>query len=396
MGNMTDFLVRLFIKDSEDTDNEKVRFRYGLLSSCTGIVCNVLLFLIKLVSGLLMNSVSIVSDGFNNLSDCMSCLITLLGYKLASKPADREHPFGHGRYEYLVSLLVAVMIIVVTFQLFLSSIGKIMHPTPVHFDAVLFALLTASILVKVWMSAFNTQLGKKLNNMVMLTTAQDSRNDVFVTALSLVAMILSTVNRSIPFDGIFGIALAGILFYSGYSMIRDIVDRLLGAPADSSLTKKIRDEILSYPEIIGVHDMIIHEYGPGCHIGSAHAEVNANTEFMHAHDVIDCCERAIQDKYHVMMTLHMDPVDYSNPKVNAYRAEVTETLRQLDAGLSMHDFRIVAGTSHTNLVFDILMPYSCTISEDEIRETIETKMAELHPETKLYTVITFDRSYVED
>ena len=266
MGNMTDFLVRLFIKDSEDTDNEKVRFRYGLLSSCTGIVCNVLLFLIKLVSGLLMNSVSIVSDGFNNLSDCMSCLITLLGYKLASKPADREHPFGHGRYEYLVSLLVAVMIIVVTFQLFLSSIGKIMHPTPVHFDAVLFALLTASILVKVWMSAFNTKLGKKLNNMVMLTTAQDSRNDVFVTALSLVAMILSTVNRSIPFDGIFGIALAGILFYSGYSMIRDIVDRLLGAPADSSLTKKIRDEILSYPEIIGVHDMIIHEYGPGCHL----------------------------------------------------------------------------------------------------------------------------------
>ena len=343
-----------------------------------------------------MNSVSIVSDGFNNLSDCMSCLITMFGYKLASKPADREHPFGHGRYEYLVSLLVAVMIIVVTFQLFLSSMDKILHPTPVRFDLVLFLLLAASILVKIWMSAFNTKLGKKLNNMVMLTTAQDSRNDVFVTALSLVAMVLSTVNRTVPFDGIFGIVLACILFYSGYSMIRDIVDRLLGAPADSSLTKEIRDEILSYPEIIGVHDMIIHEYGPGCHIGSAHAEVNAHTEFMHAHDVIDCCERAIQDKYHVMMTLHMDPVDYSNPKVNAYRTEVTEILRQLHAGLSMHDFRIVAGTSHTNLVFDILMPYSCTISEDEIRETIETKMAELHPETKLYTVITFDRSYVED
>lgn len=391
---MTDLLVRLFVKDYENTEDEKVRFHYGMLSSCTGIVCNVFLFLLKFVAGLLMNSVAIVSDGFNNLSDCMSCLITMFGYKLASKPADREHPFGHGRYEYLVSLLVAVMIIVVTFQLFLSSFEKIMHPTPVHFDAGLFALLAASILVKVWMSFFNTKLGKKLNNMVMLTTAQDSKNDVFVTLLTLVSMLLAVWKDFIPFDGIFGIVLACILFRSGYEMIRDIVDRLLGAPANGTLTREIRDEILSFPEIIGVHDMIIHEYGPGCHIGSAHAEVDAHSSFMHAHDVIDTCERAIQEKYHVMMTLHLDPVDYSNPQVNAYRTEVTEILRDMNEGLSMHDFRVVFGISHTNLVFDILMPYNCQDSEEVIKDKIDSQLATNHPDMKLYTVITFDRSYV--
>lgn len=341
-----------------------------------------------------MNSVTIVSDGFNNLSDCMSCLITMFGYKLASKPADREHPFGHGRYEYLVSLCVAVMIIVVTFQLFGSSLDKILHPTPVHFDTGLFILLASSILVKIWMSAFNTKLGKKLNNMVMLTTAQDSKNDVFVTLLTLASMLLAQWQESIPFDGIFGLILAAILFKSGYEMIRDIVDRLLGAPANSALTRQIRDEILSFSEIIGVHDMIIHEYGPGCHIGSAHAEVDASTSFMHAHDVIDTCERAIQEKYHVMMTLHLDPVDYSNPQVNAYRNEVTEILRKMNDGLSMHDFRVVFGISHTNLVFDILMPYNCKDSEKTIKNEIDRSLSENHPEMKLYTVITFDRSYV--
>lgn len=393
---MTDLLVKLFIKDPENTDDEKVRFHYGMLSSVTGIVCNIVLFLIKIISGMIMNSVSVISDGFNNLSDCMSCLITMFGYKLASKPADSDHPFGHGRYEYIVSFLVAVMIIVVTFQLFTESVTKIIHPEPVIFDAVLFCLLAASVLVKIWMSMFNTKLGKKLNNMVMLTTAQDSRNDVFTTLMTLVAMALAAFVPDIPFDGIFGVVLACMLFMAGFNMIKEIIDRLLGAPADASLCREIRDDILAYPEIIGVHDMIIHDYGPGCHIGSAHAEVDAHMGFMEAHDVIDRCERDLQAKHHVMMTLHLDPVDYSNPMINAYRSEVTSILREINDGLSMHDFRAVFGPTHTNLVFDILMPFGCTHSEMEIKETIEKRMAEKHPETEIFTVITFDRSYVED
>ena len=325
----------------------------------------------------------------------MSCLITMLGYRLASKPADSKHPFGHGRYEYLVSFLVAAMILVVTFQLFMESINKIIHPEPIHFDLLMFCLLAASVLVKIWMSMFNQKLGTKLNNLVMLTTAQDSRNDVLVTGMTLVAMILAAFVPQIPFDGIFGVVLAVLLCKAAIEMVKDILDRLLGAPADAKLTHDIREEILSFPEIIGVHDMIIHDYGPGCQIGSAHAEVDVHMGFLEAHDIIDCCEKQIQQKHHVMMTMHLDPVDYSNPLINTYRTDVTAALRQLNCGLSMHDFRAVIGPTHTNLVFDILIPFSCPLQEEEIREAIETYMAEIHPDVTFFTVITFDRSYVE-
>ena len=392
---MTDLLVKTFIHNPDRIDDETVRFQYGLLSSITGIVCNVILFLLKLTAGFIMNSVTVISDGFNNLSDCMSCLITMLGYRLASKPADSKHPFGHGRYEYLVSFLVAAMILVVTFQLFMESISKVLHSEPIHFDLLMFCLLAASVLVKIWMSMFNQKLGTKLNNLVMLTTAQDSRNDVLVTGMTLVAMILAAFVPQIPFDGIFGVVLAVLLCKAAIEMVKDILDRLLGAPADAKLTHDIREEILSFPEIIGVHDMIIHDYGPGCQIGSAHAEVDVHMGFLEAHDIIDCCEKQIQQKHHVMMTLHLDPVDYSNPLINTYRTDVTEALRQLNYGLSMHDFRAVIGPTHTNLVFDILIPFSCPLPEEKIREAIETYMAEIHPDVTFFTVITFDRSYVE-
>lgn len=393
---MTDLLVKTFIKNPDQTDDENVRFQYGLLSSITGIVCNVILFLLKLTAGFMMNSVAVISDGFNNLSDCMSCLITMLGYRLASKPADSEHPFGHGRYEYLVSFLVAAMILVVTFQLFLESVDKIIHPEIVRFDALMSILLAASIFVKVWMSRFNLKLGTKLNNLVMLTTAQDSRNDVLITTMTLIAMILAAFVPSIPFDGLFGVVLAVLLCKTAIGMVKDILDRLLGSPADSQLTRAIRDDILAFPQIIGVHDMIIHDYGPGHQIGSAHAEVDEHMGFLEAHDVIDCCEKVIQQKHHVMMTLHMDPVDYSNPLVNTYREEVTEAIRSMDNGLSMHDFRAVIGPTHTNLVFDILVPYSCSLKEEEIRNNIESHMKQKYPDVTFFTVITFDHSFVEE
>ncbi len=391
---MTDLLVKLFIKDPDNVEDEKTRLAYGILSSITGIVCNIFLFFIKVVAGFLMNSIAVISDGFNNLSDCMSCLITMFGYKLASKPADKEHPFGHGRMEYIVSFVVSIIIFVVTFQLFVESVKKIFSPEVVHFSMGLFLLLLASILVKLWMSVFNTKLGKKLNNIVMLTTAKDSRNDVLTTAISLLAMILSSYFTHIPFDGIFGVVLSCFLFYSGYEIAKDIITRLLGTPADPELTEQITKQILSHSEIMGVHDMIIHDYGPGSKIGSAHAEVDSHMDFVKAHDVIDTAENEIQNHLHVMMTLHLDPVDVSNPEINAYHKEIQAVLDQLNCGLSMHDFRMVSGVTHTNLVFDVVYPFECKYSTQEIKDAID-KIFEGR-EKKIYTVIHFDRGFVQE
>lgn len=391
---MSKFLIRHFIKNPDDVTNEKTRYAYGFLVSMCGIICNLFLFGLKLISGYLMNSISIMSDGFNNLSDCMSCLITLFGYKLSAKPADKEHPFGHGRMEYVVSFVVAIIIFVVTFELFTESVRKIIHPETVTFNLVLFLLLLASILVKLWLSSLNRNIGKKIDNIAMLTTAQDSRNDVYVTLISLAAMVLSAFTKGFPFDGIAGIILSLFLFYSGYSIAKEIISRLLGTPADPELVKSIKEQILSHPEILGVHDMIIHDYGPGCKIGSAHAEIDSHMDIMTAHDVIDRAEREVQENQHVMMTLHLDPLDMSDPKVQKQRQMVEEILHEIDPKLNMHDFRSVIGPTHTNLIFDIQVPFDCKLSDTEIKQKIDDKLKD--QEETYYTVITFDRGFVSE
>lgn len=391
---MSKFLIRHFIKNPDDVTNEKTRYAYGFLVSMCGIICNLFLFGLKLISGYLMNSISIMSDGFNNLSDCMSCLITLFGYKLSAKPADKEHPFGHGRMEYVVSFVVAIIIFVVTFELFTESVRKIIHPETVTFNLVLFLLLLASILVKLWLSSLNRNIGKKIDNIAMLTTAQDSRNDVYVTLISLAAMVLSAFTKDFPFDGIAGIILSLFLFYSGYSIAKEIISRLLGTPADPELVKSIKEQILSHPEILGVHDMIIHDYGPGCKIGSAHAEIDSHMDIMTAHDVIDRAEREVQENQHVMMTLHLDPLDMSDPKVQKQRQMVEEILHEIDPKLNMHDFRSVIGPTHTNLIFDIQVPFDCKLSDTEIKQKIDDKLKD--QEETYYTVITFDRGFVSE
>ncbi|MDD6257727.1 MAG: cation diffusion facilitator family transporter [Erysipelotrichaceae bacterium] len=391
---MSKFLISHFIRNPDDITNEKTRYAYGFLVSMCGIICNLFLFGLKLISGYLMNSISIMSDGFNNLSDCMSCLITLFGYKLSAKPADKEHPFGHGRMEYVVSFVVAIIIFVVTFELFTESVRKIIHPETVTFNLVLFLLLAASILVKLWLSSLNKRIGKKIDNIAMLTTAQDSRNDVYVTLISLAAMVLSAFTKGFPFDGIAGIILSLFLLYSGYSIAKEIISRLLGTPADPQLVKSIKEQILSHPEILGVHDMIIHDYGPGCKIGSAHAEIDSHMNIMTAHDVIDQAEREVQEHQHVMMTLHLDPLDMSDPKVQKQRQMMEEILHEIDPMLSMHDFRSVIGTTHTNLVFDVNVPFDCKLNDEEIQQKIDDKLKD--QKEKYYTVITFDRGFVSE
>jgi cation diffusion facilitator family transporter len=391
---MTQFLIKRFIKDPENIRDEKVRLAYGTLTSAIGMCCNIFLFILKGIIGLTIHSISIISDGFNNLSDCMSCLITLFGYRLSAKPADKEHPFGHGRMEYVVSFIVAIIIFIFGFQLLNTSIDKIIHPDEVSFNLVLVIILAASILVKVWMAFFYRSIGTKINNMAVKAASDDSRNDVLATAISLIAIVLSAFTKDIPFDGIAGVILACFIFYSGYGIAIEIINQLLGAPASNELTAAIRNQMLSHKEIVGVHDMIIHDYGPGVQIGSAHAEVNAKMDFLAAHDVIDEAEREIEENLHVMMTIHMDPIIVDDPLLNEYKKMVDAILNEIDPNLSMHDFRMVSGPTHTNLVFDILVPYDEKLSNIEIKDKIDAQLA--GKPVKFYTVIHFDRGFISE
>lgn len=387
---MTEWLIHRFIPDYEQTEDPKVRQRYGTLSSLTGIACNLVLFVVKLVMGMLSNSIAITSDAFNNLSDSASCIVTLFGYKLAAKPADKDHPFGHGRMEYLTSLVLAAVILFVGFELLSGSVDKIIHPQPVHFSLAVLLSLLASIGLKLWMCGFNRKLGNRIQSGVMLATAQDSLNDVAATFATVISLLLSLVT-DLPVDGMMGIIVSLFVFVCGYGIIKDTVNQLLGQPADPQLVRNIRQVMLSRPQILGIHDMIIHSYGPGNLIGSAHAEVSSSGDLLQIHDTIDEIEKQIYEQLHVMMTIHMDPIEIDSPQVAEGRQLITRILGQIDPSLTFHDFRIVSGPTHTNLIFDVVVPFDCPLSFDQIRRQVEEQLA-AQPET-WYAVITFDRDY---
>ncbi len=389
---MTDWLVRTFIHDYENIHDEKVRFAYGLMTTIVGIFCNVFLCVIKVVSGMMIHSVSIISDGFNNLSDSLTCLITLVGYKVANKPADEEHPYGHGRMEYLVSFISCIIIFVVIFELFKESVLKIIHPNVIVFNNVLFLLLLSSILVKIWMSFFNQKLGDRLNNLAMKTASQDAKNDVFTTLLSIIAMVLSCAYPSIPFDGIAGVLLSIFLFYSAYGMAKEITSAILGNPIAASVAKEIEQELLSHPDIKGVHDLMIHDYGPNTHYGSAHCEMDSDMDFMKAHEIVDEAERNILEKYHVQMTLHMDPLEKDTPRSLACKKIILNTLKEIDQDCSMHDLRIVPGKEHLNLFFDVVVPFSCPYTKEQILDAINHAFE--NEDYQAHIHITFEHGYV--
>lgn len=387
---MTKFLVRTFIKNHENVSDTRVREKYGTLSSIVGIVCNIVLFVLKYVMGTLSNSISVVSDAFNNLSDSASCIVTLLGYKMAAKPADKDHPFGHGRMEYLTSLIIAAVILVMGIELLKNSFTKILHPKEVEFRIIVLISLLFSIAVKLWMSCFNTTLGKKINSAVMLATAQDSRSDVIATSATVVALVCSLFT-DLPVDGIMGMVVSFFIFKAGIEIIKDTVDELLGKPADPEITEQIRNLVCCDERIIGVHDMIIHSYGPGNMIGSCHAEVRSNEDFVSTHDLIDRIERDIHKQLRISMTIHMDPIEVDNEQINSCRELVSGIIENIDERLKFHDFRIVTGDTHINLIFDLVVPYEIKRSNDELKKEID---AELAKEQELYyTVITFDREY---
>lgn len=389
---MTELLIRKFIKNYDDTDNPRVREKYGTLSSIVGIVCNVMLFLLKYAMGTLAGSIAVISDAFNNLSDSASCIVTLFGYKLSAKPADKDHPFGHGRMEYLTSLIIAAVIIVMGIELFKTSAVKIIHPEKVAFRWIVFISLLVSIGVKLWMSLFNTKLGKKINSTVMLATAKDSRNDVIAT-LATVISVVASLFTDLPVDGVMGVLVSAFILKAGYEIIRDTVDELLGKPADAECVRQITGIVLCDERIIGLHDMIIHNYGPGNVFGSCHAEVRSTENFVSVHDLIDTIEHEIHRRMKIIMTIHIDPVEVDNEQLNIRKEMISRNLHEISPELSFHDFRMVVGDTHTNLIFDIVVPFGFKMSDDEIKEKIDRSLE--GDSVKFYTVITFDHGYTD-
>lgn len=387
---MTNLLVKTFVKNHEDVKNPVVRQKYGTLSSIVGIICNIILFALKYIIGTLSNSISIVSDAFNNLSDCASCLVTLFGYKLASKPADKDHPFGHGRMEYLTSLIIAAIILLVGFELLQGSVKKIITPEVVTFSIPALLVLLFSIAVKFWMSFFNTKLGKKINSTVMIATAKDSRSDVIATTASLIALVAS-IFTDLPVDGVMGVIVSVFILKAGYEIVKDTVDELLGKPADPEIVEEIKKIALENEKMLGIHDLVIHNYGPGNMIGSCHIEVASNEDFMVIHDIIDEIERKIMHELKIIMTIHMDPILIDDELTNNAKKLVNGIIAEIDPALSMHDFRLVYGETHTNLIFDLVVPYECKIDNDVLKSIIDEKLSK--EETNYYTVIVFDREY---
>ena len=385
-------LVRLFIKDCDNVTDPAVREKYGILSGAVGIVLNLLLSAGKLFAGLMTGSISITADAFNNLSDAGSSVVTLVGFKLAGQKADDGHPFGHGRMEYLAGLLVSLMILLVGVELGRSSIGKILHPEAVAFSLASTAILAASILVKLWMGYFNRGLGRKIGSAAMAATAADSLSDAVATAAVLAGTL---VNRfaHVNIDGWVGLAVAVFILRAGWGAARDTINPLLGESPDPELVKQLRELVLSHPQVVGMHDLIIHDYGPGRRLCSFHAEVPQDADILAAHDAIDHIEREIQEKFGIETTVHMDPIATDDEKVTQLRARVAALAQAVEPEMTIHDFRVVEGPTHTNVIFDAVVPHKCRLSDQEVRERLSRAVTAL--DSAYQAVIQIDRAYVE-
>lgn len=385
---MTNLLVRLFIGSGGDTEDPEIRGKYGTLAGIVGILCNVLLFAGKLVIGTISGSVSIRADAVNNLSDASSNIVTLVAFRLARKPEDAEHPYGHARIEYLSGLAVAAMILLIGVELAKESIGKILHPEPVAFSWALVTVLVMSILIKLWMAVFNSSLGKKIKSTSLAATAADSRNDVITTGAVLLAAIVAKLT-GLELDGYVGLLVAAFILWSGIGIAKDTISPLLGAPADPELTHLVKYEIQNYdPRILGVHDLMVHDYGPGQTFASIHVEVDRNEDVLEIHEIIDEAERMMLERHRIHLTIHYDPVVTDDAQLQLIRQRVMEILAEINPGLAIHDFRMVEGNEHTNLIFDVVVPDQLRGREKEIQQTLEQKLQT--PEKRYHTVITFD------
>ncbi|WP_191399929.1 cation diffusion facilitator family transporter [Flavonifractor sp. An306] len=388
---MTERLVRRFIRDWENVGDPAVRERYGALSGGVGILLNLLLSLGKFFAGLLTGSIAVTADAFNNLSDAGSSVVTLVGFKLAGQKADDGHPFGHGRIEYLAGLLVSLLILMVGVELGKTSIEKIFHPEQVDFSLVTVVILIASILVKLWMCLFNRNLGRRIGSAAMEATATDSLSDVVATSAVLAGTLVGKFT-GVSIDGWVGVVVAIFILRAGWGAAKDTVDPLLGSAPDPALVKEIQDVVLSHKQVVGMHDLVIHDYGPGRRMCSFHAEVPQNADIMEAHDAIDHIEREIYQKFGVETTAHMDPIATEDEAVNSLREQVRDLVREVNPDMNIHDFRVTRGPQHTNLIFDVVVPHRSKVSDEEIAGEITRRVQALDP--SYYPVFQLERSYV--
>ena len=387
---MTNWLLRTFVKNSDHPEDPQVRASVGIFAGLVGIFCNVLLFGGKLAVGLLTASVSITADALNNLSDATSSIVTMLGFRLAERPADEDHPFGHARYEYLSGLAVAALILVIGVELAKSSLEKVLHPAPVEFGWVTAAVLIGSIAVKLWMALFNTGLGKTIHSAALTATAADSRNDCITTAAVLAAALIEHFT-GFAADGWMGLLVSAFILYSGVGLAKETISPLLGENADPELREKIVDKIRACPKVLGFHDLMVHDYGPGQRFASIHVEMDRREDPMECHEIIDDLERECLKSHGVHLVIHYDPIVTDDPELDRMHIRVEQLLHTYDIRLGVHDFRMVPGKGHVNLIFDVVLPTDLRGQEDRISAALEQALNQDSP-VRYYPVITYDQS----
>lgn len=391
--SLTNILIRFFIKDHENVDNPHVRENYGKFASVIGIVTNLLLFIIKIIAGMLFNSISIVADAVNNLSDSASSVVTLVGFKISGKPADEQHPYGHARMEYISGLIVSFIIIFLGLQLIVSSVDKIKHPLAADFSMLSVAILIIAILIKLWQCTFYRNMGKKINSMTLVATSVDSRNDILSTSAVLAAAIITRLS-GFNLDGYMGALVAILIIISGIKLVSDTISPLLGMAPTKEQVDRIYEKVLSYENIIGLHDLTVHSYGAYKCFASVHCEVSAEQDIMISHDIIDNIERDFLKDEGIHMVIHLDPIVTNDVKTNELKDLVKGIILKISPEISMHDFRVVWGISHSNLIFDIVAPYNTRLNDEELKKHISDKIQDID---KTYrTIITVDHNYVPD
>ncbi len=387
---MIRLLIKLFVKNADNACDAQVRKAYGMLSGIVGIIFNLYLFCFKFLAGTISHSIAITADAFNNLSDAGSSVITLFGFKMAGGEADCDHPFGHGRMEYLSGLFVSIAILFMAYELIKSSIGKVIAPTETEFSWLVAVILIISILIKFYMYFYNRYISKKIDSAAMMATAKDSLSDTLSTTVVLISMVISHY-LEIQIDGWCGILVGLFILYTGYNAAKDTINPLLGQAPDPEFVKKIEELILSYPDIIGVHDLIVHNYGPGRIMISVHAEVPADGDILQLHDTIDNVEHTLKKQLSCDAVIHMDPVCTHDEETMHLKQIVTGIVKEVDEGLSLHDFRLVKGPTHTNIIFDLLVPYKFHMADNEVLKCITGKIEEM--EGSYYAVIDIDKNY---
>lgn len=386
---MTNLLISLFIKNKDHVEDSNVRNAYGKMAGIVGIMYNLFLFAGKFFAGVITGAISITADAFNNLSDAASSIITLVGFDMAGKPADKDHPFGHGRMEYVSGLVVSLLILMMGVELFKSSVEKVLHPEVISEQWISYMILVVSIFVKFWMYMFNRSIGWKIHSETMKATASDSLNDCVSTAAVFGGMLIFHYFH-LNVDGVVGIVVACFVLWGGYESVRDTLNPLLGESPDPELVTKIKEMVLRHEMVIGVHDIVVHDYGPGRRIVSLHAEVPATENIMEVHDVMDHIEMRLMEEYHCEATIHMDPVVTNDEEVTETKKEVQDLVKGYDPDLSIHDFRMVKGPTHTNVIFDLLIPYGKKYQQEKVVEDIKKKVKEEMPGNH-YAVIRVDR-----